>query len=151
MEVWQSALREVCGLSSLLWLAIQDKKHLEVSRWSLVVSSMVLLIAGCFSAVSWQWRVGGMAFGVILLLFVFFSKEALGVADGVIIVVCGIAFGLYETVLCCFLATVYTCGYALFLLLRKKAGRKTRIPFLPFYLLGYITLRVAQSLLGRFG
>ena len=33
-------------------------------------------------------------------------------------------------------------GYAVVLLLLKKAGRKSRIPFLPFLLLGYVTMRI---------
>lgn len=144
MELWESAVRELCGMPTLLWLALQDKKHLGVSRLGLCVSAGLLLAAGSFGDVDWLSRGGGAAFGAILLLFCFFSKEALGFADGVLILVCGVAFGLYETVALCFFAAVYAGGVSAVLLLAKKAGKKSRIPFLPFLLLGYITMRLLK-------
>lgn len=147
MEVWQVAMREVCVMPVFLWLAIQDKRHLGISRLRLWVGTAVLLLAGFFCTCTWQERVGGAAFGAVLFAFIYFSKEALGVADGVVLTACGIAFGVYEVVVLCFLASLYAAGYAVVLLLTKRAGRKSRIPFLPFLLLGYATLRVIQSLL----
>ena len=83
--------------------------------------------------------------GVVMLVFACFSGEAIGVADGVIILVSGVAFGLYETVVFCFLAALYAGAVSGVLLLVKRAGRKTRIPFFPFLLLGYVTMRVFVS------
>lgn len=142
MELWESVARELCSMPALLWVAVQDRRYFSVSRRALGFVSVVLLLAGCFSKLTWQERVGGAAFGAILLLFCYFSKEALGLADGVLIFVCGVAFGLYETVGMCFLAALYAGMVSAFLLLTKKAGRKSRIPFLPFLLLGYLTMRV---------
>lgn len=142
MEGWESMVRELCSMPTLLWLALQDKKYLGVTRSSLLAASGILLFAGCFCKADWQSRLGGAAVGVILLLFSFFSKEAIGVADGVIIFVCGVAFGLYETVALCFFAAVYAGCFSGVLLVTKKVGRKSRIPFFPFLLLGYITMRV---------
>lgn len=142
MEVWEIAVRELCGMPTLLWLALQDKKYMGISRKGLGIAAAVLLIGGCFGKVSWQSRLGGVAFGGILLLFAFFSKEAIGLADGILLCVCGAAFGLYETVTSGFFAALYAGGYAAILLVRKKAGRKSRIPFLPFLLLGYVTMRL---------
>lgn len=147
MEIWKVAMREVCSMPVLLWLAIQDKRNLGISRLQLWVGAAVLSLAGFFCESTWQERVGGAAFGAVLFAFIYFSKEALGVADGVVLTACGIAFGVYEGVVLCFLASLYTAGYALVLLLTKRAGRKSRIPFLPFLLLGYVTLRIIQSLL----
>ncbi len=137
-EVW----RELLALPTLLWLAIQDKKHLGITRRGLLIASGVLLIAGCFSTVEWQSRVGGVAVGALLLFFGYFSKEAIGIADGVIVSVCGVAFGIYETVAICFFAALYTALFSFVLLLLKKVGKKSRIPFLPFLLLGYVTMRL---------
>jgi len=105
------------------------------------------LFAGSFCECSRQVRLGGAAFGAVLFAFIYFSKEALGVADGIVITACGIAFGLYEVVVLCFFASLYAGGYAVVLLLTKKAGRKSRIPFLPFLLLGYVSLRMGQRFL----
>lgn len=141
-ELWS----ELIVMPTLLWLALQDKKHMGVTRTGLVVSSGILLVTGCLRTVGWQSRLGGFAVGVLLLFFSYFSKEAIGIADGIIVSVCGIAFGVYETMTFCFFAAVYTAVVSFVLLLAKKVGKKSRIPFLPFLLLGYITMR---CLIGR--
>lgn len=135
-------LREFLVLPTLLWLALQDKKHLGITRPGLVIASGILLIAGCMQTVEWQSRVGGFVVGSLLLLFGYFSKEAIGIADGVIISACGVAFGIYETAALCFFAALYAAAFSLILLLLKKVGKKSRIPFLPFLLLGYVTMRL---------
>lgn len=134
--------REFLVLPTLLWLALQDKKHLGITRTGLVIASGILLIGGSFYAVGWQSRVGGLAVGGLLLLFGYFSEGAIGIADGVIISACGAAFGIYEAVALCFFAALYAAVFSLVLLLLKKAERKSRIPFLPFLLLGYVTMRM---------
>lgn len=137
-ELW----REFLVLPTLLWLALQDKKHLGITRPGLVIASGILLMAGCLQTVGWQSRVGGFVVGSLLLLFGYFSKEAIGIADGVIISACGVAFGIYETAALCFFAALYAAAFSLALLLLKKVGKKSRIPFLPFLLLGYVTMRL---------
>lgn len=145
MENWDVLLRELCCLPVFLWLAIRDKRYMEIPRAGLLVTAGVLLFGGCFTTVSWQLRVGGALFGAGLLAMIYLSKEALGVADGVIIFVYGIAFGLYEVAVLCFLATLFTSPVAGILLLTKKGGRKTKLPFFPFLLLGYVALRILQE------
>ncbi len=142
MEVWESAVRELCCMPTLLWLALQDKKYYGIKPFGVAVASLLLLCGGFFGNAGWQSRLGGVAVGVVVLMFAYFSKEAIGVADGIIIAVCGASFGLYETVVLCFLAAVFAAVLAVVLLFSKKAGRKTRIPFLPFLLLGYVTMRI---------
>jgi len=140
MEVWESVVREICSMPVFLWLAIKDKRHMEIKRSALVLAAVVLLFAGSFGPVELWNRLGGAAFGVILLLFCFFSEEAMGIADGIIIFVCGIAFGLQETVTICFFGALYAGVFSAVLLFTHRAGRKSRIPFLPFLLLGYVTM-----------
>lgn len=142
MQVWENVIRELVGMATLLWLALLDKKYLGISRRGLVLASSMLLFAGCFSDAEWQDRLGGAMVGVILLLFAHFSKEAIGYADGVIILACGVAFGLYETVTAIFFAAVFAGCFSGVLLVIRKVGGKSRIPFLPFLLLGYVTMRV---------
>ena len=142
MKDWGIVLRELFCIPTFLWLAWQDKRYLGITGKGLLIASALLLLGGCFETVGWQSRLGGAAVGVILLLFAYFSKEAIGVADGVIVLVSGIAFGLLETVSFCFFGAVYAGAISLLLLLLKKAGRKSRIPFFPFLFLGYISMRV---------
>lgn len=142
MEVWESAVREICSMPILLWLAFKDKKEMKIKRKTLVIATMGLLFAGSFGSVELWNRLAGAAFGVILLLFCFFSQEAMGLADGIIILACGIAFGVQETVTLCFFGALYAGLFSAVLLFSHRVGRKSRIPFLPFLLLGYITMAV---------
>jgi len=137
-EIW----RELLVLPTLLWLALQDKKYLGLTKVGLVIASGIILVGGCLYPLGWQARIGGLAVGSLLLLFGYFSKEAIGIGDGVVISVCGAAFGIYETVALCFFAALYTAVFSFALLMLRKVGRKSRIPFLPFLLLGYVTMRL---------
>lgn len=129
-------------IPTLVWLALQDKRHLGITPRGLLISSVILLVAGQFGDVDRESALGGVMVGTVILLFAYFSKEAIGTADGVIILVCGAAFGLLEIVTFTFFATLYAGVCSMVLLLTKKAGKKSRIPFLPFLLLGYLTMRV---------
>lgn len=140
MELWERAVRELGSMPVLLWLALLDKKHLEIKKSVLFVAAAVLLAAGSAGDAMLPSRLGGGALGVLLLFFCRFSKEAMGMADGILILVCGVAFGLYETAALCFFAALYAGIFSAVLLITHKAGRKSRIPFLPFLLLGYVTM-----------
>ena len=91
-------------IPTLVWLALQDKRHLGITPRGLLISSVILLVAGQFGDVDRESALGGVMVGTVILLFAYFSKEAIGTADGVIILVCGAAFGLLETVTFTFLA-----------------------------------------------
>lgn len=147
MESLRNIMRELCAMPALLWLALQDKRHLGITPRGLLVTSVILLVAGQFGEVNRQSALGGVTVGVIILIFAYFSKEAIGVADGVVILVCGAAFGLLETVTFTFFATVYAGFCSIVLLLTRKAGKKSRIPFFPFLLLGYLTMRILGTIL----
>ena len=144
MKMWGSVIRELCAVPTLLWLAIQDKRYLGITHRGLLVASVVLLFSGQFGDVSRESSVGGAMRGVVLVIMSHFSKEAIGLADSVLVLVCGAAFGLWETVTLVFFAMLYAGGCSIVLLVAKKAGKKTRIPFLPFLLLGYLTMRLLQ-------
>ena len=139
MNVWQYAGKEVCCMIVLLRLALEDKKHCEIERRTLLLTGALLGLAGFFSSVGWEFRVAGAAFGSIVLLFCLFSEEALGLGDGIFICILAVAYGVGEAVTACFFATAYAALISSVLLLTRKAGRKTKIPFMPFMLLGYVT------------
>ena len=144
MESLGSVIRELCAVPTLLWLALQDKRYLGITPCGLLVASVFLLTAGQFGNVSRQSALGGVMIGTVLMVFAYFSREAIGMTDAVLVLVCGAAFGLLETVTFTFFAALYAGVCSGVLLLAKKAGKKTRIPFLPFLFLGYITMRVLE-------
>ncbi len=142
MDNFGLIMREVFCVPAFVWLAWQDKKYLGISRVGLVVTSALIIGAGLFAGTSWQSRLGGVAVGILLLVFGLFSGGAMGLADAVVITACGVAFGLYETVALGFFAALYAGLFSGVLLLAKKVKRKSKIPFLPFLFLGYVTMRI---------
>lgn len=140
--MWKEAVRDICSVSVLLYLAIRDKKNMELSHRELWITAGVLLLAGVLSGAGIESRLGGAAYGAVVVVFSVFSKEALGLADGIVILVCGVAFGLYEAAGLSFIAMVAAALVSLILLIFRKAGRKTRLPFFPFLLFGYVFVRL---------
>lgn len=140
--MWNEIVRDICCVPVFLYLAVRDKKEMEISHKELWITATILLLAGMLSGAEWESRLGGTAYGAVVVVFCLFSKEALGLADGVIILVCGVAFGLYETAGVSFIAMVATALVSAVLLICKKAGRKSRLPFFPFLLFGYVLLRL---------
>lgn len=144
MEMWGSVIRELCAVPALLWLAIQDKRYLGITPRGLLAVSVILLFSGQFGTVSRESALGGAMIGAILIVCSYFSKEAIGIADSVVVLACGAAFGLWGTVTFVFFAMLYAGVCSAVLLVAKKAGKKSRIPFLPFLLLGYLTMRMLE-------
>ena len=74
----------------------------------------------------------GLLPGALVVLLAFLSRQAIGYGDGMILGACGCWLGMKRTLEIFFLASVGAAVFAGILLLRKKADRKDRLPFLPF-------------------
>ena len=140
--MWYEVARDICSVPVFVYLALRDKKNMELSHRELWITAAILLFAGMLSGAGIESRLGGAAYGAVVVAFCLFSKEALGLADGIILLVCGVAFGLFETAGASFVAMVAAAVISIVLLMLKKAGRKTRLPFFPFLLFGYIIMRL---------
>lgn len=86
----------------------------------------------------WYLYVFGSLIGMVLLLAGKFSGGCIGTADGIIIALFGGMFGYPDTLLLLMYAILIAAGFSMILIVLKKAGRKTTIPFFPFLLLGYL-------------
>ncbi len=80
----------------------------------------------------------GAAIGAGIMLISALTGGMIGMGDGLLLIVTGCFLGIRENVLL-FLLGLGTAGcFSAVLLLTKRAGRKTAIPFAPFLLLAYI-------------
>jgi len=80
----------------------------------------------------------GLLPGVILLLLSIACGEALGRGDCYVLMACGSILGFARTFLLLSTALIFAASWAVLLLLRKKAGRKSEMPFMPFMLAAQI-------------
>ncbi len=88
----------------------------------------------------------GAGIGLLMLLISVATGGGIGGGDGIVAVVLGWYLGIWQ-VLLLFLFAFFSAGLlGGALLLLKKAGRKSRLPMLPFLLLSYVFL-LASGLL----
>lgn len=83
---------------------------------------------------------GGILTGAYLYLFSLMSKGAVGAGDAIVVTISGIFLGggKNAAVLMGGLLLTGLCGGIL--MLCKKAGRKSELPFAPFFALSYLLL-----------
>ncbi len=74
--------------------------------------------------------------GAFLIIFAVLGKGALGIGDGLVWTVIGGVLGIWDTIAGLFLGLLVAAFWSGILLIQKKAGRNTRIPFLPCSFLG---------------
>ena len=127
------------------WREIRTGSLLFFGSAGFLLKGVCDLSAGCESGLStftqnfcaWPELLGGIAVGVLLLLFAVLSKGAVGKGDGLLLCVTGIYLG-FEKNLALLLGALLLSGFfSALLLAARKAGRKTELPFAPFLLAAY--------------
>ena len=87
----------------------------------------------------------GMLPGLFLLAVSLASRSSIGTGDGIAVAACGAAIGLSSELASLTVALVLCCVYSIVLLIRKKAGRKDTLPFLPFLTAGHILVLITEA------
>lgn len=130
----------VIGIGILLLAAgIMDIKSKKISR-----RMIVLLLLACCAILPFRRyfhildTLGGLAVGLGIIGLSVISKEQIGKGDGLVIAAVGIAFGSRRCFLVLSTASFVMCVIAIGVLLLKKGGRQTRLPFLPALFAGYV-------------
>lgn len=123
----------------LAGLSIQDIKCQKVNIWAVGTGYMIgiagLAISGQLSVKS---MAGGAGIGLMVCLLHWGTQKGIGLGDGMLAVLIGVCTGAEFTVFCLCAAFFLASLVALALYCMKKAGRKSRLPFVPFLFLGYM-------------
>lgn len=80
----------------------------------------------------------GLVPGAGLLLISFCTRESIGFGDGMILCVLGLFLGIKDALAVLGMALFFAAMLAAVLLVLKRAGRKTELPFLPCLFAGYL-------------
>lgn len=80
----------------------------------------------------------GLIPGVVLLMLAFATKESIGTGDGLVLCVLGLFCGWRQCLAIFGMALVLSAILSIILLICRKAGRKTELPFLPSLFGGYV-------------
>lgn len=131
----------------VIW-ALEDGRKKSISYRLLAVGGVGLwVVAVVFSGISLgldqmgkQTLAWGISLvpGMFLLLCTKVLKGAVGAADGMAFIGIGPALGVWRTLAILWLSLLLFSVAAAILLVAGRATRKTRLPFLPFVLLGYL-------------
>ena len=91
-------------------------------------------------AQSWQIPALALVPGILLLLCALLPAHPVGAGDGLTAVACGAICGLDGVLELLMLAFLMCAAWAAFLLVFRRAGRRDRVPFMPFLLAAQICL-----------
>lgn len=134
----------ICAVMDCLW-----KKVWMPLVWGMGVYILIwTLMSGEFSGERIMTQLlPGVLVAVILYTASVLTQGQIGRADGIVMGMLVMAAGMEQGI--CFMAysLFYAFAVAVFLVAFLRKKRKTRIPFLPFLLLGYLTMLWQQMTL----
>lgn len=81
---------------------------------------------------------GGVALGILLLAAAFFSQEAIGFGDGLLICITGIYLGFWENLSLLFTGVVCCGGILCISVVAGRLKLADRVPLVPFLLIAFI-------------
>jgi len=122
----------------LLWNAVHDIKYKTIIPSSLVAGSIVsVLFLLIQKDGSIFYHISGMLAGIFLIICSYVTKEQIGIGDGLVFCFTGILLGPGRNIYLLFMALVFSAMISFLMIAAKKAGKKTRIPFVPFVAAAY--------------
>lgn len=122
-------------------MSVYDIKKREIHLPFTAVAALMLLSRQiylvCRGEVLLQSAFLGVVIGIVLVAISLLTRGEIGVGDGILFMICGLLFGLYENLVLLFLSLVFTAMVSGALILTRRAGRKDTLPFAPFVFAGF--------------
>ncbi len=117
--------------------AILDFKYKKIP-WVLSICFIVIGIGSVLisSPINW-WQFLGAIVGIGIILISVCTKQAIGLGDGLVLLVVGIFIGLWKTLMILFLAGILVAVVGIIMMVQKKGNLNTSLPFIPFILAAY--------------
>ena len=125
-------------LGILAGFAIYDLKTKTVPVAAVaVVAAGVLIYRFCIGCRVAELATGLMP-GIVVLVLAFATRESIGTGDGLVVCLLGLFCGWRQCLAVFSMALIVSAVLAMVLLVCRKAGRKTELPFLPGLFGGYL-------------
>lgn len=124
----------------LLLVAVTDwyKKQIHVAFF---VIGIIPILLSCLQMdnISLTERILGTVSGFVMLLVSVVTGEKLGKGDAILLIITGAAMGLYRNISMLAAALLMIFAYSLVLLIRGRFSKNSKVAFVPFLFLGYLT------------
>lgn len=135
--MWKLAL-------TALWLiamSIFDLFEKRVPVWLLVTGGIPAIVTAMYAYMkgtgSLSQSLFGMLPGVLLLAVAAVTRKA-GWADGIVLLIMGLLTDLWECMACFMVSLMTMSMVSLLLLVLRKVGKNTTLPYIPFLCAGYL-------------
>jgi len=130
-------------ITFLVFSAVFDLKYMILPDFStviLTICAMVILFVETPDLASLQWKVLSaiISFGFLYFLYLITKKRGMGFGDVKLAFFMGLFLGYPKVIVAMYIAFVVGALIGLILMLFKKAGKKSKISFGPFLILGTI-------------
>lgn len=126
----------------LIPCAVSDFRRKEIPILFLTVVTAVAVAAVLWRIVNGDYTVNecllSLLPGVFLLLVFVVTGGKIGIGDGVVFIIIGLMIGCMSAFVVMFLSLIFSATWGGYLMLRKKVGKDTSIPWMPFVLAGYL-------------
>ena len=131
-------MAEWIALGALAGLSVYDLKQKRVNVAVVAFLALAVLVYRFCTGTGVLMLLAGLVPGAVLVLVAFATKESIGTGDGLVLCVLGMFCGLKQALAVLGTALVLAALLAMILLVLKRAGRKTELPFLPCLCAGYM-------------
>lgn len=136
-------VRWLIGIAFLLCNSICDVRNRKVSVKSIAIFIPLIGILNLLDK-SWHIEKGliGCVPGLVLMLISWIKPMALGMGDGICVLLLGFVWGFEDLLGICLLAFIAASVIGVILIVIKKATRATRFPFVPFLFIASIVISI---------
>lgn len=140
----------------LIFLAYKDFKTFEVDYYTSLIllilfslfNTSLFIVKGSEFGISltekwtyipYQNLLGAVALGAVFQLLVLLTKEkGLGQGDVRIAIICGLILGFNNLIPWLYITIFTALGYGIAIAIKRKKFKGTKVPFLPFMILGIV-------------
>ncbi len=135
---------EVGILIVLIISSIEDIRKKEILLWEIGACGIISVIRVIMDIVSGEfdiWMVALSLFaGAVFMVLSLLTRQGVGFGDGFIILAMGPALGAKGILIAVMMALFTSSLFSGALLILRRAGKKTKIPFVPFLALGNLAM-----------
>lgn len=133
----------------LLFCGIQDTVKKKVYLWIIILGAFIVIacLPFCYS-ISIADRMCGLALGLSVVVLSKATGGKIGMGDGMLLCITGLGLGFWSNLELFAIALILAAIVSIFLLMLRLADRKKSIPFIPFLLIGYVTLMLSEYGIG---